>query len=137
MEYDTNTGKCFISDATLAEAFGVSAKTISRAIGNLEAKGFIKRETKNVKGGKERIMMPVIAAIEKALTKDNLSIDEDQPQSAQGTKCPLTTDNLTLDKGQNDLIKDNIKDNQKDNNSVLLPKGNKTETAINGCFVSQ
>lgn len=132
MEYDTNTGKCFISDATLADAFGVSTKTISRAVSNLECKGFIKRETRNVKGGRERIMLPVLAAIEKALTKDNLSIvetKEDKTESAQQTNCPLTTDNLTLDKGQNDLIKDNIKDNQKDNNSVLERKRSKTATA--------
>ena len=129
MEFDSNTGKCFISDATLAESFGVSTKTISRAVSNLEAKGFIKRDTRNIKGGRERIMLPVIAAIEKALTTDNLSIEDDTLESAQGTKCPLTTDNLTLDKGQNDFIKDNIKDNQKDNNSVLLPNGSKTAAA--------
>ena len=74
MEYDTNTGKCFISDATMAEAFGVSTKTISRAVANLESKGFIKRDTKYVKGGRERIIAPNLAAIDLALTKDNLSI---------------------------------------------------------------
>lgn len=137
MEYDTNTGKCFISDATMAEAFGVSTKTISRAVANLESKGFIKRDTKYVKGGRERIIAPNLAAIDLALTKDNLSIVDEQPKTAQQTKCPLTTDNLSIDNSQNDLIKDNIKENSKDNICVLLPNGNKTETALTGSFIQK
>lgn len=131
MEYETNTGKCFISDATLAEMFGVSAKTISRAISNLESKGYIKRDTRNVKGGRERIMLPVIEAIEKTLTKDNLSIEDEQPKEEQQTICPLTTDKMTFDNGQNDFIKDNIKNKEKDNNGFVVSacgRNNKTMT---------
>lgn len=54
VEFNTNTGNCFISDETLANQFGVSTKTVSRAIASLEDKGFITRETKNIKGGRER-----------------------------------------------------------------------------------
>ncbi len=54
MEFETNTGDCFISDKQLAEQFGVSESTISRELKKLETMGFIVRETKNVKGGKER-----------------------------------------------------------------------------------
>lgn len=114
MEYGTNTGDCFMSDKAFAELFGVSDKTISRALKTLEDREFIKRETKNIKGGKERHIYVQMNKIEMALTTDNLSV----VQSPQGTKCPLTTDNLSGDKGQNDLIKDNRKDNLKDNGEI-------------------
>lgn len=124
MEYDTNTGKCFISDATLADAFGVSTKTISRAVSNLESKGYIKRETRNVKGGRERIMLPMYAAIDKALTKDNLTVVEESKQEVQQSKCPLSTVNLSIVNRQDDFIKDNIKDKERDNiGEVKPPKG--------------
>lgn len=137
MEYDTNTGKCFISDAAMAEAFGVSTKTISRSVANLESKGFIKRDTKYIKGGRERTIAPNITAIELALTKDNLSVVDNSQEDVQQTICLLTTDNLSLVQGQNDLIKDNIKDKEKDNICVLLPNGNKTETALKSSFNSE
>ena len=54
MEFNTNTGDCFISDSTLASNLGVSESTITRALKSLESKGFIIRFTKNIKGGKER-----------------------------------------------------------------------------------
>ena len=64
MEFNTNTGDCFISDKVLAENFGVSEKTISRSIKALEDKGFIKRDTKAVKGGKTRHITVNAAKIE-------------------------------------------------------------------------
>mgnify|MGYP003397227869 CR=1 len=54
MEFNTNTGDCFMSDKALATMLNVSDKTISRTIKALEDRGFIKRETKNIKNGKER-----------------------------------------------------------------------------------
>jgi predicted transcriptional regulator len=54
MEFQNNTGDCFISDSTLAANFGVSESTITRALKALEAKGLITRETKNTRSGKER-----------------------------------------------------------------------------------
>lgn len=117
MEYHTNTGKCFISDAALAEAFGVSTKTVSRTIANLEHRGFIKRETKNTKGGRERVMYPVLEAIEKELAKDKMTFDK-----ANGQNVLSPIDKMSIGKGQNDFIKDNIKDKEKENNSgVILP----------------
>lgn len=118
MEYNTNTNNCFMSDKAFAELFGVSDKTISRALKVLEDKGFIKRETKNVKGGKERHIYIQVDKIEQALPKDNLSVVESDDKNSQGTKCLLSKDNLSVVKGQNDLIKDNIKDNLKDNNGI-------------------
>lgn len=115
MEFNTNTGNCFITDKQLAEQFGVSDKTISRSMKKLEDLGFITRETKNVKGGKERVIKYNSSNVEQKLTKDNLSVDK----VSQGTKCLLSRDNLSIDKGQNDLIKDNIKEKEKDNNGEI------------------
>lgn len=117
MEFDNNTGNCFISDKVLAAAFGVSDKTISRAIKNLEDKGFITRDTRNVKGGRERVMKPNQKKIEAALTKDNLTVDSNN--NGQNDCC--TMDKLSVVNGQNDFIKDNIKDNSlKDNIGEVL-----------------
>lgn len=85
--------------------FGVSVSTIKRELDKLEALGYITRETKNVKGGKER-------HIKVNLSRLNLSFEEDN--KAQNELC--TRLNLNLDKVQNEPIKDNIKDNSlKDN----------------------
>ena len=111
MEFNTNTGNCFISDKVLAEQFGVSEKTISRTIKGLEDKGLLTRNTQNVKGGKTRYMSANLAAINAALpkeqTKDNLSVVN--TNNGQNDCC--TKDKLSVVKGQNDLIKDNIIDN--------------------------
>lgn len=88
----------------MAEQFGVSDKTISRALGALEEKGLIKRETKNVKKGKERHIH--------ITNRQNVSCEEptDKLSIAQQTNCPLSN-------RQNDLIKEkdkniNIKEKQ-------------------------
>ena len=67
MEFQTNTKNCFISDKALAEQFNVSEKTVSRSLKALEDRGFIKRETKSVKGGKERHITVNVQAIDKEL----------------------------------------------------------------------
>lgn len=114
IEFNTTTGSFFMSDKALAEMLNVSDKTVSRALAAIESKGFITRETKNIKGGKSRTIVANMAKIEQQLTTDNLSIVE-----LQGTKCPLTTDKLSGDKGQNDFIKDNIIDKEKDKNTSI------------------
>ena len=96
MEFQTNTNDCFISNKVLAEQFGVSEKTISRAVEALEQRGFITRNTKNVKGGKERHMRVNLDKIEEELTKDNLSVVNEEPKNPQRTNCPLTTDFVVL-----------------------------------------
>jgi DNA-binding transcriptional regulator YhcF (GntR family) len=109
MEYNRTTGDFFMSDKALAELFGVSDKTISRAFTALEDKGFITRTTKNVKAGKERHVSVNIEAIDKALPTDNLSV-------VQQTICPLSN-------GQNDFIKEKEKENIiKENTSLSRPK---------------
>ena len=114
IEFNTTTGSFFMSDKALAELLNISDKTVSRALASVEEKGFITRETKNIKGGKSRTIVANMDKIERQLTTDNLSVEE-----PQGTKCPLTTDNLSGDKGQNDFIKDNIIDKEKDKNSTI------------------
>ena len=78
MEFDINTGDCFMSDKALANAFGVSEKTISRAFGELESKGFLTRETKNIKGGKERHIKVNLDAINNKLTTDKMTVDNNK-----------------------------------------------------------
>jgi predicted transcriptional regulator len=111
VEFNTNTGDCFMSDKALAAQFGSSEKTISRGLASLEEKGFITRETKNIKGGRVRHIKPVENAINAALTTDKMTVDSNQ----QTSNCPLTTDKLTVDNGQNDFIKENIKEKEKEN----------------------
>ena len=114
IEFNTNTQDCFMSDKAFAEMLGVSDKTVSRALSSLEEKDLIKRETKNVRNGKERHIRVTNGQNDSCKTEikeeptDNLSF-------AQQTICPLP-------KGQNDLIKDNKKENiikEKDKLSVV------------------
>lgn len=67
MEYQRTTGDCFMSDQALAALFGVSASTVSRALAALEEKGLLQRETKNIKGGRERHMRINPSKIEELL----------------------------------------------------------------------
>jgi hypothetical protein len=60
------------------------------------------RETKNVKGGKERHIKP---------TTSKMTLDDGQ----QDSKRCLSSVKMTVDNKQNDSIKDNIKDKRKDN----------------------
>jgi predicted transcriptional regulator len=87
--------------------FNVSESTVSRALKALETKGLIKRETKNVKGGKERHLH---------FTNSKMTVDSCE----QPSNCLLTNVNLTIDNKQNELIKDNIKDKEKDNLGASL-----------------
>lgn len=110
MEYNRTTGDFFMSDDAMSKQFGVSSKTISRALTVLEDKKLIVRETKNVQKGKERHIK---------FTKDNLTLDsstKDKMSVVEGTICPLP-------KGQNDLIKENNKNiNIKDNGVIDQPQ---------------
>ncbi len=121
MEFDRSTGDCFKSDKALAADFGVSDKTISRALAALEARGFIKRETKNVQKGKERHMAVCLDAIEAKLkelknenddsTTDKMSVVNKTSNSTTDKMSVPERTNCPLGNGQNDLIKDNIEKN--------------------------
>ena len=120
MEFNTNTNDCFISNKVLSEQFGVSESTIKRALDNLSNRGFIARDTKNVKGGKVRHMLVNIKKIEEELTKLNLNLVD---ETNQPTKVNLNLDKaqnepcsrvkMNLDKAHFEPIKDNIKDKEK------------------------
>jgi DNA-binding transcriptional regulator GbsR (MarR family) len=114
MEYNTTTGKCFMSDDAFADAFGVSKSTISREMKVLEDKGFITRETTNIKGGKKRYITINVNKIEEVLTNLKMSVDG----GIQTSNCLLSNVNLPIDNKQNESIKDNIKEKRKDNNEV-------------------
>ena len=70
-EFQKNTNDCFISNDKLAEIFGVSTSTVKRAIEKLEKQNFIIRNTKNIKGGKERHMSVNFQVIEDKLKVQN------------------------------------------------------------------
>ncbi len=69
MEYERNTGDFYMTNEQMAKMFGVSEKTISRTLGTLENRNIITRDTKNVKGGKERHIHIKSDTIEKLLKK--------------------------------------------------------------------
>ena len=129
MEFDRNKQQCYMSDESFAMCLNTSTKTVSRKIKILTDKGYITKETTNTQNGKLRYLKPVLNKIENDI-KDY--------ESSQGTKCPLEIneeirkgqnvhcgkDNLSIRKGQNDLIKDNLKDNRKDNISEPFGKPN-------------
>lgn len=137
MEFDRNKQQCYMSDESFAMCLNTSTKTVSRKIKILTDKGYITKETTNTQNGKLRYLKPVLNKIENDI-KDY--------ESSQGTKCPLEIneeirkgqnvhcgkDNLSICKGQNDLIKDNIKDNRKDNISEPFGKPNDSQ----GCLTN-
>jgi DNA-binding PadR family transcriptional regulator len=92
----------------------MSESTIKREIKRLEELGYISRETKNVKGGRERHMTVNQNKINEELTKRKMSlVNTDKAQNE-----PCTSVKMSFDKGQIDTIKDNInKIIEKDNNS--------------------
>ena len=137
MEFDRNKQQCYMSDESFAMCLNTSTKTVSRKIKILTDKGYITKETINTQNGKLRYLKPVLNKIENDI-KDY--------ESSQGTKCPLEIneeirkgqnvhcgkDNLSICKGQNDLIKDNLKDNRKDNISEPFGKPNDSQ----GCLTN-
>ena len=137
MEFDRNKQQCYMSDESFAMCLNTSTKTVSRKIKMLTDKGYITKETTNTQNGKLRYLKPVLNKIENDI-KDY--------ESSQGTKCPLEIneeirkgqnvhcgkDNLSIRKGQNDLIKDNLKDNRKDNISEPFGKPNDSQ----GCLTN-
>jgi predicted transcriptional regulator len=107
MEFDRNTGDCFISNAVMAKNFGVSEKTVSRAVASLEEKGLISRNTRNIQKGKERHI--ILTKDKMTLVNENEKSTKDKLSLAEKTNCPLRN-------GQNDPIKDNNKNiKEKDN----------------------
>lgn len=106
IEFNTTTGSFFMSDKALAEMLNISESTVSRAMRNMEGKGFIVRETKNTQSGRTRHIKADIGKIESYLATVNLNVPNNQ------NDCSANV-NLTVRNKQNDFIKDNIKDNNK------------------------
>lgn len=107
-EFNTNTGDCFVSDKQFAEWFGVSESTVARALKSLESNGYIIRETKNIKGGKERHIS----------TTGKMTVVNDDKTSTTVKMTDVQQSNWPLYNSQNDIIKDNnLKDNIKDNSA--------------------
>ena len=132
-EFQTNTGDCFISDKVLAANFGVSESTITRALKNLEGKGFITRNTKVTNTGKERHIIINMSKIEEYAASIKMT---DAKEHASVKMTDAQASNCLMRKQQNDLIKDNLKDKEIDNICVLERKRSKTETAPGGSFAN-
>lgn len=116
MEFQANTGDCFISDAVLAQNFGVSESTVTRTLKGLEQKGYITRATKNTRTGKERHITVNTNKIEEQLASVKMTDGENAP-SVKMTVGQAS--NCLLGNKQNDTIKDNIKRKElKDNIGV-------------------
>lgn len=116
LEYQRNTGDCFMGDKAFAEMLNVSEKTISRGMKVLEDKGYITRDTKNVKKGRERHIKVNLSKINEVLATDKMTVADtneelptDKMSVAQGTNCLLPN-------GQNDFIKENNKRKYKKEN---------------------
>lgn len=125
-EFHRNKAVCYMTDAEMAKNFGTSAKTISRRLDDLEAKGYIKRQSKYVGGKTQRTIVPVMKS-EKD-TADNLSItnksadnlspklnetvEANLEKQLQADNLSSSADNLSISNRQNDLIKYNIKDKE-------------------------
>lgn len=108
VEFNTNTGDCFISDEKLAEQFGVSLSTVSRAIKRLVELEYITKETRNVHNGRERHLKPTVKM---TVANDDKNTPTVKLNVGQQSNCLLAN-------SQNDSIKDNRKDNSlKDNYS--------------------
>lgn len=114
MEFERNTGDCFISNERLSEQFGISVSTIKREIKKLEDDGFIIRDTKNIQKGKERHLRT-------NSTKLNLNLVNETNDKSARLKLNLPqSSNCPLRKEQNEPIKDNNKNiNLKDNEEIL------------------
>ena len=137
MEFHRNNRQCYMSDESFSIYLNTSTKTVSRKIKSLVDKGYIIKETSNTQNGKLRYLKPVLNKIENDIKAYN---------NSQGTKCPLEIneeirkgqnvycgkDNLSIRKGQNDLIKDNLKDNRKDN--ICEPFGKPNDSQ--GCLTN-
>ena len=114
-----------MTDAQFAENFGVSAKTISRALDKLEQMKLIKRETKTIASKRIRTIT--------ASNGQNDSLTTNTENLRQSI-CPSETVNLSNSDGQNDSIKDKGKDKIKDNlqSDEINPKveGNSVDAPI-------
>lgn len=117
MEFDRNA-VCYMTDAQFAENFGVSAKTISRALDSLETKGLIVRETKTVASKRVRTISPTSNGQNDCMKKDTNNLKR--------TICPTETDNLSISNGQNDFIKEKEKINEKEKEAGLFADAKKS-----------
>lgn len=106
MEFNINTGDCYVSDEQFAEMFGVSKSTVSRSIKALEGKGLIQRTTKNTHKGKERHLTFIEPKVE---------VKEADCGSANVNLTVAHKSICFLRNKQNESIKDNIEeDKEKD-----------------------
>ena len=105
-EYE-RSNECYASNQTFADSFGVSTKTVERALDRLEKLKYIDRDTKVVSDNGQKSKKRKIKT-KKATVKMTVGYEK------QPSNCPEATVNLSKSNRQNDGRKDNLKDNLKE-----------------------
>lgn len=102
------SNECYVTNQQFAEWFGVSTKTIERALDRLEELKYISRDTKTIGDNGQKSKQRKLKT-EKAT--DILTL----PSEKQPSFCPEATVKMSESNRQNDAIKENLKDNLKEN----------------------
>lgn len=108
------TNECYATNQQFAEWFGVSTKTVERALDRLEELKYINRDTKVVSGNGQKSKQRKLKT-KKATDKMTVG------SKKQPSNCPEATVNLSKSNRQNDAIKDKEKENKKDNKVAAAP----------------
>lgn len=113
LEYQTKNMDCFISDEAMANNFGVSSSTISRAVGKLKREEFIETNTKYVQKGRIRYLT---VNLNKLHNKQN-DVCKDNNNSTNSNLPIAEKSNCLFRNKQNESVKDKYenKNNKKEN----------------------
>jgi predicted transcriptional regulator len=96
---NSNTGECFPSQSTLAEAFGVDKKSIQRSIKRLEKVNLLDHHNEGVAPSSHYFILDPIEAVDK-LNGKAIDAHSNHPFLPR-SKCPQVEDTVTPDRGHN------------------------------------
>lgn len=133
-EFTKNSKECYMTDKQFSEAFGVSAKQVTRAIKRLADAGVIVRDTKvvsnNGQASKRRILKALIKndyCFESTNQNDSEAIVKNDESTSQNDNKAIVTSDYIIDNR-----KDNIKDNRIDKAVAVSESENRiSESLIN------
>ena len=118
-EYE-RSNECYASNQTFADSFGVSTKTVERALDRLEDLKYINRDTKTVSDNGQKSRKRKIKTRKATV---NLTVGYEK----QPSNCPEATVNLSKSNRQNDAIKEKKKEKEKENKLAALGAANAVE----------